>query len=336
MIKKMFIYCPAKSYTGGPTLSHQFCFMLRQKGINAFMWYDCNPIKKFFIDPVHDNYKKFDNPYTIKYPKDEKDIVIVALESNVSILRHYKKAKKYIWWMSVDNYFLNMGSVLDVIRKRFFYFKPTYEYCITYAEAPRYSINDSSITHLVQSEYARLFLIGKGISSSKIFDLGDYLEEEILNVRVDPSTVRSDNVILYNPKKGFEFTSLIIQSAPQYNWVPLIDMSKEQVKEKLLTSKLYIDFGNHPGKDRFPREAVMCGCCIITGRRGAANNDMDIAIPQKYKFNDQLESIPAIIERISEILESYSSVCHDFDEYRRKIMGEKEEFNRQIESLFSF
>lgn len=26
-------------------------------------------------------------------------------------------------------------------------------------------------------------------------------------------------------------------------------------------AKVYIDFGFHPGKDRIPREAVMCGAC---------------------------------------------------------------------------
>ena len=35
--------------------------------------------------------------------------------------------------------------------------------------------------------------------------------------------------------------------------------------------QVYIDFGHHPGQDRLPREAVQCGCVVITGTRGSGN-----------------------------------------------------------------
>jgi len=35
--------------------------------------------------------------------------------------------------------------------------------------------------------------------------------------------------------------------------------------------QVYIDFGHHPGQDRLPREAVQCGCVVITGKRGSGN-----------------------------------------------------------------
>lgn len=35
-------------------------------------------------------------------------------------------------------------------------------------------------------------------------------------------------------------------------------------------------FRQPPGKDRMPREAAMPGCCVITGKRGAAANPFDI------------------------------------------------------------
>ena len=47
-------------------------------------------------------------------------------------------------------------------------------------------------------------------------------------------------------------------------------MTPEQVVDLMSESKVYIDFGNHPGKDRIPREAVINGCCVITGVRGSA------------------------------------------------------------------
>ena len=112
-------------------------------------------------------------------------------------------------------------------------------------------------------------------------------------------------------------------------------MSKSEVVEKLCTSKLYIDFGNHPGKDRFPREAVVCGCCIITGKRGSANNNIDIPIPDCYKFKDDENNIPVIINTIQNIMEHYEVVLTDFQAYKRKTMYEKDVFIKEAVNLFS-
>ena len=57
-----------------------------------------------------------------------------------------------------------------------------------------------------------------------------------------------------------------------------------QVTAKLLRAKIYIDFGPHPGMDRFPREAALAGCMIVTNTQGAAEYYADVPIPHKYKF----------------------------------------------------
>jgi hypothetical protein len=335
-MQTIFVYCPAASYTGGPTLAHQLCSCLIKNGIQAKMWYDCNPVKKLYIDPVHKSYRHFNNPYVFQAPKDSEDNVIVALESNVSILKHYKLAKRYIWWMSVDNFFLNMGDLFDHIKNRIGLFRPSIEYGQKYEQLKRYSVfKESDITHLVQSEYARLFLLSRNINISNIRDLGDYLEDEVLNVSKETFFQRSEKTVLFNPKKGFEFTSKLIKSAPQFEWVPLVNMTKDQVKQQLLSSKIYIDFGNHPGKDRFPREAALCGCCIVTGKRGAAENDVDIPIPSKYKYDDAIDSIPMIVKQIEVILNQYDLCSGDFSTYRSRIKSEKEQFEKQVWSIFS-
>lgn len=333
--KKVYILCPANSYTGGPTLAHQLCNVLNENGIQAFMWYYCNPIKKMWIDPVHPNYKHMNNPYIIATPTDDESNIIVALESKTNVLSKFKRAQLYIWWMSVDNYYLNMGDLKDAIAVRYFGFQKTIEYCMKYENKAKYSeIYRIDVTHLVQSEYARLFLKSKNISEERIKYLSDFLEPEILDSNYDFSVLRSDKVILYNPKKGYEFTKKLIEAAPQYEWVPLINLTKDQVVEKLRHSKLYVDFGNHPGKDRFPREAIMCGCCIITGRRGSAENDIDIPIGSEYKFEDIENNIARIISKIDDVLKNYYVRIHDFDEYRKRTRGEKDLFTKQALEIF--
>ncbi|MCX7738527.1 MAG: hypothetical protein N2Z80_03840 [Hydrogenothermaceae bacterium] len=65
----------------------------------------------------------------------------------------------------------------------------------------------------------------------------------------------------------------------------------------LKKAKVYIDFGNHTGKDRIPREAAMLECCVITGRRGIAKYREDVPIPENYKIEDKVENIPLILSK---------------------------------------
>lgn len=331
----IYVMCPAGSYTGGPTLAHQLCYMLNNLGINASMWYFCSPWKRKKIEPVHPLYKHFNNPYVVDKPADISTNTIVALESKTSILKEFKNAKRTIWWMSVDNYYLNMGNFVEVLKRKYFHFKPTLEYSKRFKDKKKYlEFKKPDIIHYVQSEYAKSFLLNEGIDESKIFELGDYIEDDIIEAHkfVDFSDKRDS--ILYNPKKGYEFTKKIILQNPQYDWVPLINMTKQEVIRALLSSKLYIDFGTHPGKDRFPREAVLCGCCVITGLKGAAANSVDIPIPKKYKFEDNIDCLDDISMAISDIISNYPERIKDFEPYCIRTLNEKENFRKEVEECF--
>ena len=42
-----------------------------------------------------------------------------------------------------------------------------------------------------------------------------------------------------------------------FNFVPLINLNNDEIINTLSKSKIYIDIGSHPGKDRLPREAAL-------------------------------------------------------------------------------
>ena len=111
-------------------------------------------------------------------------------------------------------------------------------------------------------------------------------------------------------------------------------MNTTEMKNTMLTSKVYIDFGNHPGKDRIPREAALCGCCVITGMRGSAANKVDVLIPNKYKIKDDDSNLKQIEKVIRECVSNYNNHMHDFDAYREKILGEEDEFLNDINNIF--
>lgn len=147
---------------------------------------------------------------------------------------------------------------------------------------------------------------------------------------------KKEDLVLYNPKKGYEFTKKLIAFSPNINWVPLTGMTRSELIDIVKRAKVYIDFGYHPGKDRLPRECAMNGCCIITGYKGSAAFYEDVMIPCDYKFKDSRKSIPSIIKRINWTLSNYDTAINDFEEYRKTIRNEESEFHREVSRLFGY
>ena len=111
-------------------------------------------------------------------------------------------------------------------------------------------------------------------------------------------------------------------------------MTTEEVHRLLKESKVYVDFGNHPGKDRFPREAAISMCCIITGKRGSAKYYQDIPISDAYKFEDKDENVAAIAGQIRKCLNEYKKMACDFQVYRDFIYSEPMLFENDVKELF--
>lgn len=199
-----------------------------------------------------------------------------------------------------------------------------------------YFEKERSMVHWVQSEYARKFIRLNGVPDEQIRIVGDYLNLEFLQKNRILMVNDKERWVLYNPKKGYQFTARLIQAAPDIKWIPLENMTLEEVHGMLSKARVYIDFGNHPGKDRIPREAAISGCCILTSKRGAAANDIDVPISSEYKFEDTEENIPAIIQKIRFLLENYETETLKFEDYRHRISNERKEFTEAVEQAFQY
>ncbi len=314
----VYVPCPASHATGGTELLHQFVHALRQQQVRAFIYY--YRIKEG-LDPIHPQFKKYVTDYATEIVDAPHNILVVP-ETRTEYLFRFKQIRKIIWWLSVD-FFYDYADVdrISTLKKLLGITK-------------RFSIRHPERTpvdlHLVQSQYAAAHLEKNHITRYE--HLSDYLNAAF--VQASSNTREKKNRVLYNPKKGFEFTRKIIDQSPELDWFPLINLTPAEVADVCQTSKLYIDFGHHPGKDRFPREAAISGCCIITGKRGAAGNTQDIPIPGKYKFEDNTAAIPAIIRQIKYCLENFEQCQQDFDAYRANIRQQEKEFNEQLAHIF--
>lgn len=313
----IYIVCTANAPTGGTELLHQLCYNLNKFGYNAQMYYVPNNT----MNPISDRFLKYKVKYVTSI-SDNKYNVLIVPEVYTNLLVKYANVKKVIWWLSIDNYYGRLKNIKTKIKM--------FIGIINYYSLKR---PDNSVYHLVQSYYAYDFLKNKQIKNIEF--LSDYINDDYINDNISYLAKDRDNICFYNPKKGYEFTKLIIdKSKDNIKWIALENMNVNQIKGLLRKGKVYIDFGNHPGKDRFPREAAISGCCIITGKQGAAKFYQDIPIDDKYKFDDDVKNVDKIIETINLCLNNYDTEVKNFQGYRDMIVNEKDKFKKDLLSIF--
>ncbi|MBK3733611.1 hypothetical protein GAY29_10870 [Azospirillum brasilense] len=319
--RNIYIFCMPRGRTGGPEALHQLGSVLRGLGHNAFMVYVACEIPelqkkktaddlwnvyefKSDDDPVVPDYVKYGVPYTFEVV-DSPDNIMVLPEVWPYWLQFGENLQKYFWWLSYDN-------ALSFV----------------HAAGGWGNFQNHNCRHLTQSEHAKVSLRSHGIG--EVYPLFDFIGS---NYFVPSPADKRDNRILYN-HKGAAPAEKLAELAPEFLWQPLIGLTSQEVWSFFRTSKLYMDFGYHPGKDRMPREAAVSGCCVITGMRGAAQHFEDISIPGKYKVANPDQDAERVIALVRDIMENFEDHTASFEYYRRKIMSEREEFFLQVRNLF--
>lgn len=348
---KIYVVAPAKLATGGPEILHSLAHHLKTNlNIPTFMYY--LPKTK---DPTPQEYK---TSYTIEitnYIEDKKNNIIIVPETIkfIKFLKRFKEIRKIIYWLSVDFFYQSMfyktfqGFSMALINKintitiKQFNKKFLPHFDIASKALSKYSnLNLSKIDllnvnlHLTQGIRIANHLKEKGLSN--VVCIFDYINKDFLEEKFSIS--EKENIVCYNPKKGFEFTSKIIEYCKKNNislkFIPIIGLDRKGVISLLKRAKVYIDFSNFPGRERIPREAVMLGCCVITGKRGSAKYFEDVPIPEEYKFEDKYENIPNIIQKIQECLTNYENKLKDFELSREIIKNEPIRYINLLKSVF--
>ena len=341
----IYVVAPANDVSGGPELLHQLVFHLRKDlKINSYLYYV--PVNE--ISPTPFEYEQYNVPFINEIEDEEKNLLIVPeIKEYVDILKKYVNIRKCIWWLSIDRFYLSLvisdkkkfffQRLINKISRIFFgkqfidieteiYRKINFKVL----ECPEWIKNIDF--HFVQSCYAFHHLLNKGIPKNKIFYLSDYLNKNFLKIHTNLS--QKQNIVAYNPKKGYAFTQQLVKQAKNITFIPIINMDRQQVIMTLQKAKIYIDFGNHPGKDRLPREAAILGCCVITDKKGSAAFYEDVSIPDKYKIEDKEENIPEIIEKINDFFENFEEKYKDFKSYREIILREPQKFLEDLKNIF--
>lgn len=332
---RIYVHCPAGTVTGGAELLHQLVSFLRNNGKDAVIVY--------FGDSDHRvpaDYARY-NIVTEESILDTEHNIEVLYEGIFDRLSVHKNIQKFLWWISVDNFFLcarEYLSLSDLFRwDRDLWWITLKQRTKQLLKGNNKFRGNLSIQQMVdmnapcgyQAEYIQNFLQKCGFK--ELMGLKDYINTD----HIAPfEVVGREDIVVYNPKKGFEFTRRLMDMAPDIRWVAIQGMSREELVRTLRRAKVYIDFGYHPGKDRLPRECAMNGCCVITGMRGSAGFFEDVPLPNAYKFDEKHARLEDIIKQIRWTLLNYESAINDFKFYRNAISLEKAEFEQQIKNIF--
>lgn len=334
--KKIYVVCPADIKTGGPELLHQLVFTLNKNGLDASLVY--SGIKNHDYKIIEE-YRQYIDSYILESDiEDKSENLLIVPETNVRIFEKYKNIQKTIWWLSVDNFYMCYFSFeslkyrisisyLGFLRtlKRTFFNKSFFNIRDHISMNSR--IVQSAQFHLCQSKYAEEECNKHGLNT---IYLSDFLNDEFF--RSQNVIPKKENIVAYSPAKGYLFTRKIIRKNPDIHFEPIRNMTREEVQNLLKKSKVYIDFGNHPGKDRIPREARMQGCVVITGRNGSAKYLEDV--PVEEKFERKTKNISAISNLIRKIFSEYDFYNQKQMNYTETICKEKERFEMDVRKIF--
>jgi hypothetical protein len=195
--------------------------------------------------------------------------------------------------------------------------------------------------HACGSQRAFDYLINSGkIAPEKIFFLRDFTnpiflhEEEHLQNLIP----EKEDIVLYNPTKGIEHTEILMAICPDIQFVPLVNMTHEEMRDWGLKSKVCIDFGPFGGREKMHREMAGCGCTIITGNEGASGNPLDVPNGRRkfVRWEGHYDFI-AVREQIRYDLAHYAEAMNEphMVAYRQGVRREQEVSIKDVVNMLS-
>jgi hypothetical protein len=333
-VRKVFddvlIFCP-EYLNGGCEALHQLGYQIARHGGTAHMAYYA-PFSRLELDgdilrchagasPIPGYFARY-QPQVLREARLGPDTLVVLPEVLSALAAipdpRYQRA---LWWLSVDNAIPENPALLDVpYRRRFF--------------------ADPGLVHLHQSDYARALLHAN--SAARYHALSDYTDPDFIRRGLidseNPPISERSNTICFFPNKGAELAARFIEGRGALRhpveFLPIRGMTKARVRDALFDARIYIDFGNHPGKDRVPREAAIAGAVVLLHAAGAARCFPDHPLPAEYLFTEDDVATGRLHETVNAICDEPEAHAGAQRMYRDSILHEHERFDLEVRSFF--
>lgn len=325
--KQIVILIPHGVQTGGPEALHQLSDSLIRQGHDARVWYvlptDLPAIDDLFrrngltagtalkLQPRPNTVADYQK-YQVRLAEEiamTPDTCVVLAETYVHWLRYFQPCTPMVWWLSIDNAF-------------------------EYLSVNRINMNllrSERVLHTYQSTYAHDVI--RALGCLRTLPLSDYTPGKPQPAEGEPvfeTAAKTDIALNANHKVIYDVGAIAARLERENGCkVHLIrGLTRAQVYEALGRSKLFIDLGNFPGKDRLAREALMRDCCVFALDVGAAR---DYALPQECYFKP---------DQVDQVFAGAAGVMRDFELYlelsrpaRQAVQRERMIFEREVAGL---
>ncbi|TNM59453.1 hypothetical protein FHN55_20690 [Streptomyces sp. NP160] len=314
--------------SGGPEALHQLVHTLRGLGADASLV----PEPGTEDVPRHPAYGHYDAPEAARVA-DVPGSVVIAPEKALRQLARYRHAQTYCWWLSID-----MATPWREHRRRHDLWSPDgrlvepslrWRAKAAARHAALHLRGDyrqlATVRHLAQSEYARAYLYARADVLATV--VGDWTPLDGLD-DTDPPGGRS--TVTYNPAKAREAVEALRLRVPEVEFVALEGMTREQLVAELRRSLVYLDLGYHPGKDRMPREAALCGAVTVVARRGSGAFHADVPLPWEHKVSPEGDFVGNAARVLRRVLAAPAEARAMQDPYRAVIRDEERRFTREV------
>ena len=119
---------------------------------------------------------------------------------------------------------------------------------------------------------------------------------------------------------------------PDLEFVQIRGMKRHEVFQTFSTSRLFIDLGSFPGRDRMAREAALLGANVIVARAGSAARHDDFPIPDCYRIAPHdIEKVAILGAHMLQFPELHSP---QFESFRQKCREERVKFFGEVLQIF--
>lgn len=299
---RIHVVCPHDEVTGSVESLHQFGRAAATIGYDARIAYGGDPL----FGAVASEFRSYGlrNDQDVA---DEADVLVLVAHTDVAAAEHLTRAGKLVWWLRLDE---------------------------AAAEVNERALAVPDAIHLAASEYARRFLAAHGVEATLV---GDYVPRQFIARAESLVPAMKLDTVLYNPDPTDLLTPQLIEaSRGVLQWVPVAGLSKDEVAELMAYSKVYVDFGPHAGRTRLPREALAAGCVVVTGSRGAAGNDVDLPLPEGYRFDETDPEVSTpVLNRIALTVMDFAAERPSFVSVRAVVGSDEDAARSQVLSCLA-
>lgn len=291
----LVVVAPANAVTGGPEALHQLVHTANRllPGSAAICYF---PFDRPGSVPAP--YQIYDTPVLDKRFVTADDVVVLP-EIWPELAAQFE-SRCALWWLSVDNFGTHGQRRMDGVD-----------------------------LHLFQSVYAADHGHAAGM---KGIMLTDYLNPDFVSGLGSVDLDLKDRCVVVNPAKGGPLIERFKDMHPHLEVRELRGLDRVGVRDLLVSSMVYVDFGHHPGRDRPPREAAMAKCVVFSTRKGAAGNRFDVPIPDWFK-SDSVQVLGAAVEIVLESVERFRMNVDEQASYRSWVAEQEQVFQGEVAEL---